>query len=125
MNNVYVTRAELNQLLRKLSANVVPHIMMAGKIDSPSQVIYLSERNVKALLSKLDRAAQGEQTYCTIIKQDTSNKRFPCSMEASITAVESGQLKATFATEVLAVNDLEYYDGREAGLMHPADEVKL
>ena len=124
MNNVYVTRAELNQLLEKIPTNISP-ILMAGKTAGRAQIVYLSERNVKALLSKLDRAANGEATYCTIVKQDTSHKRFPCSMATSITAVETRDLDAAYTTEVFAVNDLEYYADREPGPMVPADEVNL
>lgn len=125
MNSVYITRAELNQLLEKIANHDISPVVMRGKTAGNGQTVYLSERNIRTLLSKLDRAAAGESTYCTIIKQDTSNKRFPCSMEASITASEVRTLDAAFATEVFAVNDLDYYTGREPGPMHPADEIKL
>jgi hypothetical protein len=68
--------------------------------------IFLSRRNLLTLLSKLDRAAAGEDTACTIIKRDTTHKQYPCSCACVVTAVE----------------DADYYTDREPGPTHPADE---
>jgi hypothetical protein len=43
------------------------------------QRVYLTRRNLLALLSKLDRAAAGENTECTILKQDTLHPHYPSS----------------------------------------------
>jgi hypothetical protein len=71
--------------------------------------VYLSRRNLRTLLSKLDREQKGEQTFCTIVKQDMTHPKYPCSDVVIVTAVE----------------DAEYYSDRPAGEMFPADEVKL
>jgi hypothetical protein len=67
--------------------------------------IYLTRRNLLTLLSKLDRKAKGEQTECTLIKQDIVHPLYPCTVRSFITAVE----------------DADYYTDREAGAVHPAD----
>lgn len=67
--------------------------------------LYLTRRNLLALLSKLDRHAKGEATECTIVKNDTRHPKYPCTTRARITAVE----------------DAEYYKDRPPGPMHPAD----
>lgn len=74
--------------------------------------IYLSRRNLLALLSKLDRDSQGEETACTIIKHRQAAPQYQQTM-------------ATVA--VIAVQDEDYYGAQErpAGEMHPSDEVKL
>lgn len=70
--------------------------------------IYLSRRNLLTLLSKLDRAANGEQTECTIIKSDTKHPRYPQSIDAYVA--------------VIAVEDKDYYTERAPGEVHPSDE---
>jgi len=72
------------------------------------QTVYLSRRNLKVLLSKLDRVRNGESSACTIIKQDTKHPVYPC----------------TDMTQVIAVEDADYYTDRQAGPMYPADEPK-
>lgn len=74
--------------------------------------IYLSRRNLLVLLSKLDRKAAGEETACAIIKHKNAlnPEQFQQSMDMCF---------------VTAVEDDEYYAEREAGIMHPADEVKI
>lgn len=70
--------------------------------------IYLTRRNLLVLLSKLDRAAQGEETHRTILKVDTTHPKYPCTNETAIVAVE----------------DTDYYVDREAGEMYPTDVPK-
>ena len=70
--------------------------------------VYLSRRNLLTLLSKLDRKAKGEDTFCTIIKGDTTHKKYPCSE----------------ITEVIAVEDNDYYAERAAGPVVPQDMPK-
>jgi hypothetical protein len=54
--------------------------------------VYLSKRNILTLLSKLDRAKSGDFSACTIIKNDTTHKKYPQSMESIIvTAHEDGE----------------------------------
>lgn len=69
------------------------------------QQVYLTRRNLLALISKLDRAAQGELTKRTIVKRDTVHPIYPCSDEIFVTAVE----------------DEDYYIDREPGTINPAD----
>lgn len=70
------------------------------------QTVYLSRRNLLTLLSKLDRAAKGEETVKTLVKQDTVHPKYPCSD----------------VTTVIAVEDTDYYYERPAGTVFHADE---
>lgn len=74
--------------------------------------IYLSRRNLLTLLSKLDRDAAGEDTACSIIKQQTPGPAYQQTMARVM---------------VIAVQDEEYYGAqqRPASEMHPAEEAKL
>jgi len=72
------------------------------------QTVYLSRRNLKVLLSKLDRVRNGESSAHTIIKQDTKHPVYPC----------------TDIIEVIAVEDADYYTDRKPGYMYPEDEPK-
>ena len=72
--------------------------------------LFLSRRNLLTLLSKLDRAAKGETTACTIIKYRN----------------ESDPLVNTIdAISVTAVEDEDLYGSRSAGPMHPLDDPDL
>lgn len=74
--------------------------------------LYLSKRNLLALLSKLDRDAKGEHTFCSIIKHKRPSPEYQQTMKEIM---------------VIAVQDEEYYTTQErsAGEMHPDDEVNL
>jgi hypothetical protein len=67
-------------------------ILCPYRLDSQkfmAHQLYLSRRNILALLSKLDRAAAGEATACTIIKYDNTHKRYPQTMPSiEVVAVE-------------------------------------
>lgn len=71
--------------------------------------VYLSRRNLLALLSKLDRVKKGELSACTIIKMDTQNEKFPMTVPVVVTAVE----------------DADYYHDREPGPVLPVDEKNI
>ena len=72
--------------------------------------LYLSERNLRILLSKLERFQEGQETRCTIIKR--ANPLDPyCSTVDEI--------------EVVAIPDEKYYTKRSAGEMHPLDEERI
>ena len=72
--------------------------------------LYLSRRNLLALLSKLDRQEAGDETACAIIKY--SNPTVPyCNTIDQVV--------------VTAVADEEFYANRSPGAMHPADEARL
>jgi hypothetical protein len=71
-----------------------------------SQTVYLSRRNLLALLSKLDRVKAGENSACTLVKRDTVHPQYPCSDEIYVIAVE----------------DEAYYTDRPAGEVLPADD---
>lgn len=74
--------------------------------------IYLSRRNLEALLSKLDRLEVGEETACAIIKVQGGTEEYKQTMKS---------------IKVIAVPDDLYYAAmnRPAGMMHPADELRL
>ena len=72
--------------------------------------IFLSRRNLEALLSKLDRQKDGESTYCTLIKNDDKHRKYPQTMDKVI---------------VTAVEDDEYYTDRKPGRVHPKDEKNV
>ena len=72
--------------------------------------LYLSERNLRVLLSKLERFKAGEETKCAIVKY--ANPLDPyCSTIDEVM--------------VIAIPDDKYYTAREAGEMHPSDEAKV
>jgi hypothetical protein len=68
--------------------------------------VYLSRRNLFTLLSKLDRRIAGQQTECTLVKNDNAHPVYPQTMKS---------------IEVVAVEDEEYYKKRDAGIVHDAD----
>jgi hypothetical protein len=72
------------------------------------QTVYLTRRNLLTLLSKLDRAAKGEPTQCTLVKRDTLHPNYPC----------------TDIIEVKAIEDEVYYTDRFPGRVNPLDEPK-
>jgi hypothetical protein len=76
------------------------------EVKRPKTRVYLSRRNLEALLSKLDRKAKGEDTACTIIKSDNKHPVYPQSMSEIM---------------VVAVEDSDYYVDRPAGEMWPTD----
>lgn len=75
-------------------------------------IIYLSRRNLEALLSKLNRCSNGEETQCAIIKVQQASSAYRQTMREIL---------------VVAVGDEEYYasQARPAGEMHPLDEASL
>lgn len=68
--------------------------------------IYLSERNLRALLSKVERFKAGEETQCTLVKY--SNPLDPYCQTIDEVAV-------------IAIPDEKYYANRDAGPVHPKD----
>jgi hypothetical protein len=72
--------------------------------------IYLSRRNLLALLSKLDRLETGDETACAIVKYANPSDPY-CNTIDQVT--------------VVAVADDRFYANRAPGAMHPADEVNL
>jgi len=88
--------------------NITRIIVIA--IDPETEQIYLTRRNLLALLSKLDRTKEGDTSTCTIIKYDNKHPKYPQTMDAiSVTAVE----------------DEDYYTDRSPGAMFPADEKRI
>lgn len=72
--------------------------------------LYLSERNLRILLSKLERFKEGQETKCCIIKH--ANPLDPyCSTIDEVA--------------VIAIPDDKYYTGRAAGEMHHLDEERI
>lgn len=76
---------------------------MARKVPT----VYLSRRNLLALLSKLDRKAAGEDTQCMIEKSDNVHPTHAQTMKT---------------IDVIAVENDEYYAHRGAGRCHQSDE---
>jgi hypothetical protein len=72
--------------------------------------VYLSRRNLQTLLSKLDRKKAGEDTYCTLVKNDTVHPKYPQTVDNIV---------------VTAVEDDEYYSDRVPGEVHPADNKDI
>jgi hypothetical protein len=68
--------------------------------------LYLSERNLRVLLSKLERYKKGEKTACAIVKHSNHLDPYTCTMDSIM---------------VIAIPDDKYYVNREPGLMHAAD----
>lgn len=81
-------------------------------ITEKTPKLYLSRRNLLALLSKLDRDAAGEHTVCTLIKHQQPSPAYQQTMKE---------------IAVIAVQDEDYYgiQDRPAGEVYPSDEVKL
>lgn len=78
------------------------------------QQIFVTRRNLLALLSKLDRAKAGEYTACTIIKKDTVHPTHPATAPFGFTALEDD-------VTVTAVEDADYYTDRAPGEVLPVD----
>lgn len=79
---------------------------MSFDINDYENRLYLSERNLRVLLSKLERYKNGERTACTIIKH--SNPLDPyCSTIDEIA--------------VIAIPDDKYYVNRQPGEMLEID----
>ena len=72
--------------------------------------IYLSKRNLLALLSKLDRLEAGDETACAIVKYANPSDPY-CKTIGQVT--------------VIAIPDEKFYSNRSPGAMHPADEARL
>ena len=72
--------------------------------------IYLSRRNLLALLSKVDRLEDGDETACAIVKYANPLDPYCNTIDEVI---------------VVAVPDEKFYTNRSPGIMHPADEAKL
>ena len=57
-----------------------------------SNQVFLSRRNLLTLLSKLDRAAAGELTFKTLIKNKDKSEKYQQTMDSiSVTAVEDDE----------------------------------
>ena len=67
--------------------------------------VFLSRRNLLTLLSKLDRKKSGEDTFCTLIKNDNQHPKYPQTMNE---------------IAVVAIEDEDYYY-RAPGKVHPKD----
>lgn len=79
-------------------------------MNFPQHTIYLSRRNLEALLSKLDRLEAGDETACAIIKYRNEQDKYQQTMPAVM---------------VIALPNDEAYASRAPGGMHPADEARI
>lgn len=123
---LHLSRSQLQELLQRVG--VLP-------IDRRRHIVCLSERNIAALLSKLDRRAAGEATACTIVKRSQDlGVPFNQSIDViEIIAVEDADWAGptysftVFNTDVVAVDNETYYAAqrRPAGEMVDADEQRL
>lgn len=125
MKHIYVSRKELQLLLDSLNEEVTDHIPSIIKRDifgGSLETAYLSSRNIRGMLSKLNRRKAGDETACTIIKNDTEHSRFPCSDQLFVTAIEDDTTPSPAGVRIYHVADAEYYADRSPGKLHPADE---
>ena len=72
--------------------------------------IYLSKRNLLALLSKLDRLEAGDETACAIVKYANPSDPYCNTIDQVM---------------VIAIPDEKFYANRQPGAMHPLDEANL
>ena len=73
------------------------------------QRVFLTRRNLLTLLSKLDRVRLAPlASTCTLVKQDTTHSKYPCTDVIAVTAVE----------------DADYYIDREPGEVLIVDEPR-
>lgn len=75
-------------------------------VFSSMNFLYLTRRNLLTLLNKLDRAAGGDASECTIIKYDTDHPKYPI----------------TDVTAIQAIEDKDYYTDRPPGDIHHKDQ---
>lgn len=73
-------------------------------------IVYLSRSNLLTLLSKLDRAKNGESSSCAIIKSGTNHPKYPQSRPRVL---------------IQAIEDKDYYTDRKRGIVHPLDEKRI
>lgn len=110
MRTVLISNIELN------------HLLLGESIGGDENGrLYLSERNVRVLISKLLRAENGEYTARTLIKNDTAHASYPCSESFIVTAL--GIPVSGPRPIITCIPDNLYYIDREPGQMHDADEV--
>lgn len=76
-------------------------------IQDYENVLYLSERNLRTLLSKIERYKQGEKTFCAIIKNSNPLDPYHSNIEQIC---------------VVAIPDEKYYTVRDPGRMLKQDE---
>lgn len=101
-------------------------------------MLELSERNVKVLLSKLDRRAKGEETACTLIKGDgtiitatedtlgynPNSKIFRISRDELLNLLDYPEHKGSLnygAFQYRMIPDSVAYAYRKPGAIHPSD----
>ena len=123
MKHVYVSRDELKLLLSRLENKDATPIEKKDLFGGKLETLYLTRRNIRVLLSKLDRKANGEDTVCTIVKNDTVHPIYPCSVQLYVTAIDDHTTPSPSGAVVHAIEDEAYYTERDAGRMHPSDEA--
>lgn len=74
----------------------------------PQNKVYLSRRNLLTLLSKLDRKAKGETTFCEVWKLDDQHPTM-----------------SSTPTRIIAVENEDYYIDREPGDVVVADRERI
>ena len=72
--------------------------------------IYLSRRNIEALLSKLNRRRKGESTECTIIKYDNKHPKYRQTIDSVM---------------IIAIENDECYGDRQPGDVYELDLPNL
>lgn len=103
------------QLVRKRQADKLKELRarneeLERQIAGEMPIVYLSRRNLRTLISKLDRNKNGDDSACTLIKCDNVHPKYPQTMKI---------------IQVTAVEDEDYYSDRVAGIVDPADDEKL
>lgn len=115
MNHLFLTRADLNTLLKRLDDQEPSRIVKLNKEKCVVETVYLSRRNITTLLAKLNRFGTHGDTSCTIIKRDMVHPLYPCTTPTVLTALETGESFDEVGYEVIALEDEEYYTDREPG----------
>jgi hypothetical protein len=135
--SLYLTREDLNSLLENVRQKDevlnAPKPYLKRRPDSEYfAAVYLSERNILSLLSKLSRLENGEDTAACIIKNDVDHKKYPCTARTFVFAIkgpgragDDDGFEPTATVTVYAVSDEDYYTDRDPGPVHPLDEPNV
>lgn len=98
----------------------------------PKHKVYLSKRNLLALLSKLERYEAGDETACAIVKNQSAPPPPRSLFQRFVDRIlrrpepELPPYQQTMGSiMVIAIPDDLMYRDRAAGMMHPKDEANL
>ena len=131
LHTAHVSKRQLTKMLEELDARVSGggdptfHIETFGMFHCRQETLYLTRRNIVSLLSKLQRRENGEETKCSIIKNDTQHRKYPCSSKILVIAFFHECVSPSSSTLIYPVENSEYYTDRAPGAVYPADERSI